>query len=87
MLNRIDSGIFGFSNRVVINADKDTYKIIKKRKSRIIMKDGLQILSMAKKIKEDIPTAKIQLHISGPICSKTLKFLNENSIAIVHEKA
>ncbi len=86
MLNRIDPGLFGFSNRVVIYAYKNTYQIFKKRKSRIIMKDGLQILSMANKIKEDIPTAKIELHISGPICSKTLKFLNENSIAIVQDK-
>lgn len=57
--------------------------IVKKRKSRIIMKDGLQILEQQKLILEKEPTLKVSLLISGPICSKTIKFLQKNGIEIV----
>lgn len=60
--------------------------ILKKRKSRIIMKDGQQIIDIADSIRSSSPTTNISLIISGPICSKTLKALDINSINIINEE-
>ena len=56
--------------------------IIKDRKSRIIMKDGRQILSQIETIKSHEPEAEIGLATNAPVCGKTTKFLNEKGIRI-----
>jgi len=67
----------------LIMLKKDRIGIIKKRKSRIIMKDGRQILDIAGQIRKVDAGLSIALLISGPICGKTTKFLNENQIEII----
>lgn len=52
------------------------------RKSRIIMKDATAILEKAGKIKNIDPDAVVILETNAPICSKSVKFLNENGIII-----
>ena len=77
---------FGLNSRVVLQQiNADTIAIVKKRKSRIIMKDGKQILEQATEILKNNPKFKIALLVSGPVCSKTTKFLAENGIAIIKE--
>ena len=69
----------------LIQINANTIGIIKKRKSRIIMKDGKQILDIAKMIRKVDSGISIVLIIQGPICSKTMKFLSENKIGILEE--
>jgi len=77
---------FGLAKRnQLIQIDANTIGIIKKRKSRIIMKDGKQILDMAKQIWKNDKKANVVLIIEGPICSKTINFLSENKIGILEE--
>lgn len=83
----IDATVFGLSSRTkIIKKGKGYYRIIKKRKSRIIMKDGQQLLEIANSIWNKEKNAKVDLLISGPICGKTIAFLEQNSIEIIHEK-
>jgi hypothetical protein len=81
--NKVDSATFGLSSRIVLQEAKGVMQIIKQRKSRIIVKDAMQILDIASKIRAIKPQLEIQLLISGPICSKSLKLLAENKIAVV----
>ena len=80
-LNPID---FGLNSRVkIVDISKNSIGILKMRKSRIIMKDGAQILEIADQIKSVKKDVDISLIISGPICSKTTKYLNDNKIKII----
>ena len=74
---------FGLSSRTILQEDGESIIIVKKRKSRIIMKDSKQILEIANKILSYKPNYQIKLLISGPICSKSIKFLSENKIEII----
>ena len=83
----IDSEKFGLSRRTPIRElGQGKYGIVKKRKSRIIMKDGFQVFDIASAILSAQPDSKILLIHSGPICSKTIRFLNEKNIDLYYEK-
>ena len=69
----------------LIQINANTIGILKKRKSRIIMKDGKQVLEIAKQIRKYDKKNNVVLIIQGPICSKTINFLSENSIGIIEE--
>jgi predicted Fe-Mo cluster-binding NifX family protein len=85
-MKKLDAKEFGLSSRVqLIKTGKDRIAIVKKRKSRIIMKDGKQIMEIARAIKKQKPQVQIELIVSGPICSKTTRYLQEHGITIVHE--
>jgi len=87
MYKLIDSTVFGLSSRLkIVKFDDNSYGILKKRKSRIIMKDGQQIYDIAKAIHGVKPDTEIKLIISGPICSKTIKFLSNKSIEVINEE-
>ncbi len=78
---------FGLPKRTqLIQLDANTIGIVKKRKSRIIMKDSKQIVDIAMQIRKENKKLNIMLIISGPICSKSIKFLGENKIDILEEK-
>ena len=76
---------FGLSNRVILILEGRSIIIVKKRKSRIIMKDSKQLLETANKIWNKKPNIKIKILISGPICSKSIKFLADNDIEVITE--
>ncbi len=59
------------------------FDIVIQRKSRIIMKDGENILTKANKIKDHVPNAKVSLTTSAPVCSKTKSFLKEHNISVL----
>ena len=63
--------------------DNNIY-IVKNIKSRIIMKDGLKLYDLAKKIKA-VKNATVSLATTAPICSKTKKYLKENEIKITSD--
>ena len=84
-LKIIDPITVGASKRsnVAIDSDYNIY-IVKNIKSRIIMKDGLRLLALSKKIKT-VKNATISLATTAPVCSKTKKYLEKNEIMITFD--
>jgi len=75
---------FGLNKRQKLIKISDTeVGLVKVRKSRIIMKDGEQISKLVNTIRSKDNKLKVKLIISGPICSKTVKYLNENEVEIL----
>ncbi len=75
---------YGLSPRTAIGQlSQNHFIIIKERKSRIIMKDGNQILEQVNLIQHKEPKAKISLATNAPVCSKTTVFLQEHGIDIL----
>lgn len=82
-MKNIDSTQYNLSSRVDLRQGRSGgLLIIIDRKSRIIMKDGIRILEMVKKINKIDPKRNISVRTSAPICSKTKKLLLVNSIMI-----
>lgn len=46
------------------------------------MKDALTIIKKIQKIKEKVPNASVALETNAPVCSKSIKFLNEKNVAV-----
>ena len=82
-MKNIDPTQYNLSSRVDLRQDRSGgLIIIIDRKSRIIMKDGIRVLEMVKKINKTDPKKNISVRTSAPICSKTKKLLLENSIVV-----
>ena len=80
-MKNIDPTQYNLSSRVDLRQDRSGgLLIIIDRKSRIIMKDGIRVLEMVKKINKIDPKKNISVRTSAPICSKTKKLLLENNI-------
>jgi len=83
----VDPRKFGLPARTNLEkTGKNRFSIIIERKSRIVMKDGQQILNKANILREMIPGAKIDLKITGPLCSKTLAFLKDHEIDVIQSR-
>ena len=83
-LKQVDSSTLGISKRAQVAVGKDrNYYIIKNIKSRIIMKDGKKIVETARIIKNQT-NKQVFLATSAPVCSKTKKFLDQNSEQIIN---
>ena len=85
--NKLNPKDFNLGSRVVLlQLSENEIAIVKKRKSRIIVKDGMLIIKQANAIWEAKPEVKISIIISGNnICSKTIKLLSQNNINIISE--
>ena len=80
-MKNIDPTQYNLSSRVDLRQDRSGgLLIIIDRKSRIIMKDGIRVLEVVKKINKIDPKKNISVRTSAPICSKTKKLLLENNI-------
>ena len=80
-MKNIDPTQYNLSSRVDLRQDRSGgLLIIIDRKSRIIMKDGIRVLEMVKKINKIDAKKNISVRTSAPICSKTKKLLLENNI-------
>ena len=80
-MKNIDPTQYNLSSRVDLRQDRSgDLLIVIDRKSRIIMKDGIRVLEMVKKINKIDPKKNISVRTSAPICSKTKKLLLENNI-------
>lgn len=74
---------FGLPGRTMLEqVDDKTIAIVIDRKSRIIMADGSKILARAGKIKQALPDTSVVLKTSAPVCSKTVRFLEDEGIKI-----
>ena len=84
-LKKIDPINVGAPKRsnVAMDNDNNIY-IVKNIKSRIIMKDGLKLFDLAKKIKT-VKNVTVSLATTAPVCSKTEKYLKENKIKITSD--
>ena len=82
-MKNIDPTQYNLSSRVDLRQDRSGgLLIVIDRKSRIIMKDGIRVLEVVKKINKIDPKKNISVRTSAPICSKTKKLLLENSIMV-----
>jgi len=80
----IDPKRFGFSSRAIIGQlSQNHLVIIKDRKSRIIMKNGKQIIEQVNVILDFEQKLRISIATNAPVCSKTTKFLGEKGIDIL----
>ncbi len=81
----IDPKKFGLSPRTALGQlFQNHFVIIKDRKSKIIMKDGRQLLGQIQQIKKHTPNSKVSLATNAPVCGKTTKYFNEERIKIYH---
>jgi hypothetical protein len=81
---QIDPKFYGLPARTVLmRRDSKEFIIVINRKSRIIMKDALLILKKVEQINEKVPNASVVLETSAPVCSKSIKFLNENGVEVL----
>ena len=81
----IDPKKFGLSSRTALGQlSRNHFVIIKDRKSRIIMKDGRQILEQINLILDKEQNLKVSLATNAPVCGKTTKYFNEERIKIYH---
>ncbi len=84
MTKQVDPKLYGLPPRTVLmKKGPEEFIIVINRKSRIIMKDALTILKKVEKIKEKAQDASVVLETSAPVCSKSIKFLKENGVAVV----
>ncbi|NHZ86078.1 MAG: hypothetical protein GWP19_09375 [Planctomycetia bacterium] len=80
----IDPKKFGLSSRTIIGKlSQNHFVIIKDRKSRIIMKDGNQILEQINLLHDNKQNIVISLATNAPVCSKATAFLMERGIDIL----
>ncbi len=80
----IDPKRFGLSPRVALGQlSENHFVIIKDRKSRIIMKDGAQILEQIKLLKGNESLLKISLATNAPVCSKTTVLFDGGGIEVL----
>lgn len=79
----IDAKTFGLHPGTSIEqVSEGKYSLIIRRKSRIVMKDGRNILQKVSKIKASVPDARVDVQTTAPVCSKTQRFLRENGVNI-----
>ena len=84
MTEQVDPKIYGLPARTILmKKDSDRFALVINRKSRIIMKDALTIIKKVENIKEKVPDASVSLETNAPVCSKSIKFLEENDIDVV----
>ena len=82
-MKKVDPKQYNLFQRVDLRQEKpnDIYIVIN-RKSRIIMKDGIKILEMVKKINKIDRNKRVSVLTSAPVCSKTKQFLLDNNTPI-----
>jgi hypothetical protein len=84
MCKPVDPVEFGLKSSTKIEKiDRAHLAIVINRKSRIIMKDGQNIMNKVEMMKKVDSNLKISLKTSTPICSKTIVYLNSNGIDII----
>lgn len=81
---KLDPKQFGLPTRTVLEqVDANLIVLVIDRKSRIIMADGKTILEKINKIKAALPTAKVALRTTAPVCSKTKIFFEDEDIRLI----
>jgi len=83
MKKAVDPKSFGLHPKTHIEqTGSNRYVIIIRRKSRIVMKDGKNLLTKIAQIKSHIPDSTIDVQTTAPVCSKTKALLIEHGVTI-----
>ena len=86
MTQYLDPKSLGLPGKTSVEViDKNTLAIVIKRKSRIIMSDGIKILDKVDTIKTAKPGMDVQLKTTTPICSKTLQLFRKKGLEIIRD--
>ena len=86
MTKYLDPKSLGLPSRnIVEEVNKDTLALVIKRKSRIIMADGIKILAKVSKIKTAKPNMNVILKTTTPICSKTLQLFENKGLEVIKD--
>ena len=86
MTKYLDPKSLGLPARTTIEEiNKNTLALVIQRKSRIIMADGIKILSKAAEIKTARPNMNVILKTTTPICSKTLQFFKNKGLEVIKD--
>ncbi len=79
-----DPKTYGLPQRTQLQLLSENHlAIVKKRKSRIIMKDGRELLSIKQLIQKKSADMKVSLIVSGPVCSKTKALFKEEGLDVI----
>lgn len=80
----VDPISLGLPAKTTVEAvDRNTLAIVIKRKSRIIMADGVKILAKVNIIKTAKPGINVILKTTTPICSKTLQLFEKKELNVI----
>ncbi len=86
MTKYLDPKSLGLPSRTTVEeVNKNTLALVIKRKSRIIMADGIKILSKTTQIKAAKPNMDVILKTTTPVCSKTLQFFKNNGLEVIKD--
>ena len=86
MAKYIDPRSLGLPSRTIVEEiDTKTLAIVIKRKSRVIMADGLKILAKVNTIKTATPGMNVILKTTTPICSKTLQLFEKKGLKVIRD--
>ncbi len=84
MKRHLDPKEFGLPAKTVLEqVGTNSIALVIRRKSRLIMADGRNILEKTQKIKHAQPGYSVRLQTTAPVCSKTRKFLEEQGIEVI----
>ena len=84
MTKYLDPKSLGLPPRTTVEEiNKNTLALVIKRKSRIIMADGIIILTKVNKIKTGKPDMNVILKTTTPICSKTLQLFENKGLKVI----
>ena len=84
MIKYSDPKSLGLPSRTIVEeVNRDTLALVIERKSRIIMADGIKILSKVSIIKTAKPHMNVILKTTTPICSKTLQLFENNGLEVI----
>ena len=82
-MKKIDPKRYNLSPRLNLQQNElNELYIIVDRKSRIIMKDGHQILNMVNRIQSIEKARHVSVLTSAPVCTKTRTFLSNNAVLV-----
>jgi hypothetical protein len=84
MTEYLDPKSLGLPARTTLEViNRNSLAIVIKRKSRIIMADGIKILDKVDKIKTVKPGTNVILKITAPICSKTIQLFEDEGLRVI----
>ena len=84
MTQYLDPKSLGLPARTILEViDRNTLAIVIKRKSRIILADGIKILEKVDKIKTTKSGMDVILKTTTPLCSKTLQLFKNKGLKVL----
>jgi len=83
MYEKVDPKLYGLPSRTVLmKKGSEEFILVINRKSRIIMKDAKAIFNKVDTIRGKVPDVVVELHTTAPVCSKSIRFLDDKGIVV-----